>query len=165
MCVSVSASVPPVCSVCSQRSGRWRGGRTWLTLHVCQLLSSQVLGKQTTQSAYMLRALWAAGSLQVHGALCLICCFDVCIKIISSLGVWVLWEHWRPCKRNTWGGQSALNGLHIPKNPNRNIFYAFFFFFFKVCTHSCSVWCEKYWREFTFWRASCFFNANLHLIF
>lgn len=63
------------------------------------------LGKHTTQSAYMLSAPWATGSLRVHGAFCLMCGFDVCIKIISSLGICVLWEHWRPRKRNTWGGR------------------------------------------------------------
>ncbi len=107
MCVFLPVPVTLMRLVCLQRPGRWRGGRTWLTLHVCQLLLSRVLGKQTTQSAYMLSALWATGSPHVYGAFCLMCCFDVCIKIISSLGVCVLWEHWRPCKRNTWGAERA----------------------------------------------------------
>ena len=93
----------------------------WL-YHLRQLLLSQVLGKQTTQSAYMLCALRATGSLHVHGALCLICCFDVCIKIISSLGVCVLWEHWRPCKRNTSEGGRVCWMAFTSLNPNRNIF-------------------------------------------
>lgn len=119
-----SISVFPLVHVTPERSGRWRGGRTWLTLHVCQLLLSQVLGKQTAQSAYMLSALWATGSLHVHGAFCLICCFDVCIKIISSLGVCVLWEYWRPCKRNTREAECA----EWPSYPQTQT--GFFFFFF-----------------------------------
>lgn len=57
------------------------------------VVESSFLGKRTTQSAYMLSAPWATGSLRVHGAFCLMCGFDVCIKIISSLGICVLWEH------------------------------------------------------------------------
>lgn len=66
------------------------GALTRLTLHVYHLLSSEVLAKQTTQSDYMLSALWVTGSLHVHSGSCLICCFDVCIKIISFHGIGML---------------------------------------------------------------------------
>lgn len=109
-----------LCFVCLQRSGRWRGVRTWLTLHVGQLLWSQILGKQTTQSAYMLSALGATGSPHAHGAFCLICCFDVCIKIISTLGVCVMGEL-KAMQKKYLRGRVCWMALTSPI-PNRNIF-------------------------------------------
>ncbi len=155
VCIYSSACASHVCCVFA---GRWRGGRTWLTLHVCQLLSSQVLGKQTTQSAYMLSALWATGSLQVHGALCLICCFDVCIKIISSLGVGVLREHWRPCKRNSWGAERVEWPSH-PRTQTGIFFYAFFKKFAHTHAH-CVPW--EIFKVIYFLKGRMFFSAQTH---
>lgn len=120
------------CLACLQRSGRWRG---WLYTYASCLLH-QVLGRQTTQSAYMLSALWATGSLHVHSDFCLICCFDVCIKIISSQGIYVLWEHWRPCKRNIWGGGGRVCWMAFtPPNPCRKkkmFFFGYAFYFSRL---------------------------------
>ena len=138
---------------CLWRSGRCRAGRTRLLLRLSQLSWSQVLrGKQTAQSAYMLCAPpGPSASPHAHGAFCLICCFDVCIKIISSLGVCVMGAL-KAMQKKYLGGKVPWMALTFP-NSNRNIFSIHPFLY--ICTHKfCGA--MRNLKEFGFWKVSFF---------
>lgn len=119
-------------------------------------LSSQVLGKQTVQSAYMLPALWVTGSLLVHGAFCLICslwCSYQNNLIPESLCYGSIEGH----VKEITGGQTCWMALTSP--PNRNIFWIFF-----ICMHKYALWCSnKYERTSAFWKVR-YFCTHLHFI-
>ena len=95
-------------------SGRWRGGRTWLTLHVCQLLLSQVF--REAHNSISLHAFCPLGHRFTSGARC----------FLSDVLLWCLYQNnlipgqlcvvgaLKAMQKKHLRGQSVLNGLHIP---------------------------------------------------
>lgn len=104
-----------LCAACLRRSGRSQR----LPLYVCQSLLRQVSGgKQTTQSAYMLSAPWAAGSPHVRSHFCLMMCLLWCLYRNNLIpGRLCVLGALEAMQRKHLGGAKCAQWPSHPQNP------------------------------------------------